>query len=509
MSRRPNIVFITSDQHRGDCFGFEGRAVKTPHLDELARAGTRFDACITPSVVCQPARAAILTGQLPRTNGVHDNGIDLETAVGEKGFAGSLAAAGYETAFIGKAHFSTYHTFEPTGRPECIKSSASYGDDWYGPYMGFQHVELMMIGHNWFLPPKPPEGLHYERWFYADGQGERKNGLYGCRLEPDVGAAQTWHSALPVAWHNSTWTGDRAVEYIKGEHEKPFCLWVSLPDPHHPFDAPEPWSRMHDPLLVDLPVHRARDLEQRPWWHRAAIETKPKGTAEVVATRQAYSRVEPQSDLQLRHMIANYYGMISLVDHQVGRILIALEEAGIADDTLVVFSSDHGEMLGDHGLVLKGPMHYEGVLRVGMIVRGPGVPAGKRVADPVSTLDLAPTFSDYAGAPPLHNYHGHSLRPLIETDSASRDCALNEWELLPSRVGVPLSLRTVRTRRHKLTLEAVSGAGELYDLENDPHEMNNLFDDPAAASVRRELEAMLQNRPDDMRPELSIPVGTA
>lgn len=160
---RPNILFITADQQRADCFGFRGRKVKTPHLDQLAALGTHFTSCITPNVVCQPSRGSILTGLLPRTHGAHDNGIDLPTDLGEKGFAGSLAAADYHTAFFGKAHFSTFNTFESTGRPECIQSSAEYNDDWYGPYMGFQHVEMMLIGHNWFLPNKPPLGLHYER----------------------------------------------------------------------------------------------------------------------------------------------------------------------------------------------------------------------------------------------------------------------------------------------------------------------------------------------------------
>jgi arylsulfatase A-like enzyme len=144
MQQRPNIIFITSDQQRADCYGFEGRKVKTPHLDEMARAGTRFNACITPNLVCQPSRASILTGLLPRTHGVSDNGIELADDVGERGFAGALTHAGYKTALIGKAHFKTSHTFAPTGTPECRESSANYGPDWYGPYMGFGHVELML-----------------------------------------------------------------------------------------------------------------------------------------------------------------------------------------------------------------------------------------------------------------------------------------------------------------------------------------------------------------------------
>ena len=228
---RPNFLLISADRQRADCFGFAGRAVKTPHLDRLAADGTRFDACITPCVVCQPARASILTGQLPRTHGVHDKGIDLDPAIGERGFAGTLAAGGYDTAFFGKAHFFTYHTFEPTNTPECLRSSARYDESWYGPYMGFGHVELMLVDHNWFPPEKPPAGQHYERWFHADGCGDEKNALYRENAGDTKGATQTWHSRLPVAWHNSTWTVGRAIEWLKSaDRDDPFCVWVSFPD---------------------------------------------------------------------------------------------------------------------------------------------------------------------------------------------------------------------------------------------------------------------------------------
>lgn len=352
---RPNILLISADQHRADCFGFEGRNIKTPHLDQLATDGTRFSNCITPTVVCQPARASILTGQLCRTHGVHDNGIDLDPEIGEKGFAGAMAAVGYETSFFGKAHFSTFHTFEPTGTPECLKSSANFPDTWFGPYMGFDHIEMMLVGHNWFLPEKPPHGQHYERWFYADGRGDQKNMLYR-ENAGETEAAQTWHSKLPVAWHNTTWTANRAIEWLNyGRGNKPFCTWISFPDPHHPFDAPEPWSRLHSPAEVDLPKNRKRNFVGRPWWHERVLTAEPAGNKKGVEIRKSYSRIIEQSDDQLREIIANTYGQIALIDHNVGRILIALEEAGLAKNTIVIYISDHGDWLGDHGLVLKGP----------------------------------------------------------------------------------------------------------------------------------------------------------
>jgi arylsulfatase A-like enzyme len=507
--QQPNILFITSDQQRADCFGFEGRRVRTPHLDAMAAAGTRFSACITPNVVCQPSRASMLTGLLPRTHGAHDNGIDLPVSTGERGFAGQLSAAGYHTGFLGKAHFTTHNTFAPTGTPECRFSSADYPKGWRGPYMGFEHFESMVVGHNLDRMTFTPTGLAYEDFLDYDRRGAERIAQWKTQLEPKTDAAQTWHSALPPALHHSTWVSDCTVRFLQANQDRPFCAWASFPDPHHPFDAPEPWSRLHHPDDVDLPEHRSKDLERRPWWHRAALEGVPDMQDEDLRKqRMQYSRMPDQNDRQLRDIIANYYGMISLIDHNVGRIMIALDELGLSDNTLVVYSTDHGDWLGDHGLLLKGPMHYEGLLRVGCLLKGPGVPPGKVVADPVSTLDLPATFLDYAGVAPAHDWHSRSLRPLIE-GTASRDFAYNEWKLLASRSGVALDLRTVRTASHKLTLELDSGAGELYDLVNDPHELDNLYGDAAARVVQAELTDMIHSRPDDACQTPMVQVGMA
>ena len=440
---------------------------------------------------------------------MHDNGIDLDPAVGEKGWAGAMAAAGYETALFGKAHFSTYHTYKPTGTPECLRSSAQYDDTWYGPYMGFQHVEMMLVGHNWWAPEKPPAGQHYERFYHMDGRGDERTKLMWENAGDTKGAAQVWHSRLPLAYHNTPWTADRAIEWIKHgrDTDKPFCTWVSFPDPHHPFDCPEPWSWLHKPEEVDLPPNRTRNYEGKPWWHKAAMEGEP-ADPKFAEVRKSYSRIQPQTDEQLREIIANTYGQIAFIDHQVGRMMSALQEAGLDKNTIVIYISDHGDWLGDHGLILKGPMHYEGLLRVPMIVRGPNVRAGAVIDQPISTLDLGATFYDYGAAEALQTQHGTSLRPLFETDDATRDFALNEWGLLPGRVGVALELRTVRTRTHKMTIDLNSGAGEFYDLVQDPHEQTNLFDDPAHAELQAELLSYTKTRPDDMRPD-AVPVGTA
>jgi arylsulfatase A-like enzyme len=509
MAERPNILFITADQQRGDAFGFAGRKVKTPHLDLMAKRGTVFNACITPNPVCQPARASMLTGLLPRTHGVADNGIDLPKATGEAGFGGQMRAAGYHTGYLGKAHFATSHTFESTGSPECRSSMHLYDESWHGPYMGFEHVELVVEGHNHRLPERPPSGQHYERWFYGDGLGDLKNELYKTNVGPDTkGAPQTWHSGLPAAWHNSTWVGDRTIAYLNEHKDEPFCAWASFPDPHHPFDCPVPWSLLHDPAEVDLPPHRTLDLDRRPWWHRASLEGTPQIRDDLRAIRENYSRIKSFTDDQLREIIANYYGMISLVDHNVGRIMAELVRLGLDRNTIVIYATDHGDWLGDHGLLLKGPMPYEGLLRVGCLMHGPGIGAGKVVDDPVSTLDVPATILDFAGVERPGHWHSRSLRPVMD-GRENRPFAYCEWDLNASRCGVALQLRTVRTKTHKLTLELESGAGELYDLTADPYETTNRFNDPGLHNVQRELTDMIRSRPDDALATPLPPVGMA
>lgn len=510
---RPNILLITSDQQRADCNGFENPNIRTPHIDRLAREGTRFSANITPNLVCQPSRASILTGLLPLTHGVWDNGVDLDPQVGAQGFAGTLSRAGYQTAFLGKAHFATKATFAPTGTPECNKSQAKYGPDWHGPYMGFEHVELAVLGHMHRTRPldRPPMG-HYERWLVSRGENEEGLKLWAAETRPGAGAAQTWRSALPVAWHTSTWVADRTVAWLADgrKRDQPFCIWASFPDPHHPFDCPEPWVSMYDPKDMVLPKHRVRDFERRPWWHKAQLEGKPQlADPAMLKFRAEGSRVPDQTDAQLAEMTANYYGMISLIDHNVGRIMAALDDLGLADDTLVVYTTDHGDMLGNHGLYLKGPTPYEDLMRVALVARGPGVAKNRVVDEPVSTLDLAATFYEAAGVEKPAEMQSRSLAGLLAGRPGTRDVAYSEWYVHPSRCGVALKLRTVRTKRYKCTFELESGAGELYDLANDPGEMDNLFEDAGYAKVRREMRELMRARPGRVREDLPEPIGMA
>jgi len=178
----------------------------------------------------------------------------------------------------------------------------------------------------------------------------------------------------------------------------------------------------------------------------------------------------------------------------------AVEDAGIADNTYVIYISDHGDWLGDHGLILKGPMHYEGLLKVPLMVKGPDVPKGVTCDEIVSTLDLSATFMQLSKTEPQLTQHGTSLLPLMQGHDAPRKFALNEWYLSATRGGQELHLRCVATKTHKLTFDELSGEGEMYDLEKDPSEMENIFGTSAAAETQRQLLAYIASRPDDMKP---------
>jgi arylsulfatase A-like enzyme len=207
-------------------------------------------------------------------------------------------------------------------------------------------------------------------------------------------------------------------------------------------------------------------------------------------------------------MTSNYYGMISLIDHSVGRILSTLRDLGIEDNTLIVYSTDHGDLLGDHGLYLKGPTPYEGLLRVGLIMKGPGIPKSQRIDDPVSTLDMAATFAEIAGTQLDPAAQSKSLLR-VATGEETRDVAYSEWYVNEGRCGVPLELHTVRKKDWKCTVEMRTGAGEMYDLREDPDEMRNLYDQPSGAAMRKQALDLIRARPGAVLKERLPIVGMA
>ncbi len=486
-----NILLVTTDQQRADTLGCAGNPLgATPRIDALAREVALYTAARTQNPLCQPARATILTGTYPSTHGVTCNGVDLPSDAADRSLATLLGAAGYRTAIFGKAHFATTFPYFPTGRIESVEGSARVPADWYGPYFGFDHAELIVFGHNlriaemmgrwsWAFGP-PPFGLHYARHLFRDGD---ERGHERLRLmQPEAAGArwdhtQTWANALPEEDHPTTWIADRAVEWLRAV-DGPFFAWVSFTDPHHPMDPPAPWSSRYDPadVLEVLPEVHPDEHATKPPIHAALAAGLRGGAMEWANPGGATLTRE-----ELARMTAGYYGMVAQLDHAIGRVLDALDERGLADDTLVVFTSDHGEFLGEHQMIFKGPFGYDSLLKVPLVVRGPGVPAGTVVDDPVGTIDLAPTALAAAGLPVPEWVEGRPLR-----DGPREHCLTeNDFDIVGR-----LPMRTLTTRRHKLHRYLEHPWGELYDLELDPGELVNRWDDPAYAAVRADLLAL-------------------
>lgn len=493
MSNPPNILIISTNHHRADCLGVAGRRVKTPNLDSLSRSGTRFGSCITPSIASQSVRSSVLTGQLCQTHGVHDDGLDLDPEIGEMGFARTLANAGYDTSLFGKANFSQNHPKAPSGTPECAFSSRQYTESWTGPYMGFDHVQLALTPKAGAAPSKPPHGQHYERYFHVDGRGAEHFKRYLSGQKESIEQHESWHSQLPTFLHSTPWTTDRAIDWLRTGHDKkrPFCSWVSFSDPQAPYDCPQPWSLLHDPEGVDMPAHRTPNTKAISSGYQAAL-----GKTRAMSKPHNDKLTIGQQDNLFKQIIANAYGKISFIDDQIGRLLHALSELGLAKNTHVFYHSDQGDWLGDNGHFATGPTFHDSMLRVPLIWKGPDVPKKRIVYEPVSTLDLSPTLLQLAGVTPQLTQHGACLQPLLN-GATKREFALSEWELLSDIEKAKFSLRCVRTRTYRLTKDMNTGQGELYDLLSDPHQTRNLFDDPTAAGIRLRLESYLKLRTQD------------
>jgi arylsulfatase A-like enzyme len=486
-----NILLITTDQQRADTLGVEGSPLgATPRLDAFAAQGTRFSAARTQNPLCQPARATILTGTYPSTHGVTCNGIDLPADATERSVATLLGRAGYSTAMFGKAHFATSFPFLPTGQVESVEGSARVDESWNGPYFGFDHVELALFGHNlriadlmgrwsWAFGP-PPFGLHYAHYLFRDGaeRGYERLGL----MQPEAAGArwdhrQTWPNRLPEEDHLTTWVADRACDWLRSV-DGSFFGWVSFTDPHHPMDAPAPWCDRYAPedVLEVVPKVHPDELDTKPPIHKLlaqgargrALEWANPGGATL--TRE-----------DLAVMTAGYYGMVAQLDHAIGRVLDALDERGAAGDTLVIVTTDHGEFLGEHQMIFKGPFGYDSLLRVPLLARGPSVPAGRVVDDPVGTIDLAPTMLAAAGVDEPDWMEGRRLL------DGPREWVLSENDF---SIITWLPMRTLTTTRYKLHRYLEHPFGELYDLEEDPGELVNRFDDPDYATIRSDLLAL-------------------
>ena len=490
--RRPNILWICTDQQRYDTLGAQGNGhVRTPRLDQLWRSGAAFTHAYCQSPICTPSRASFLTGTYPSTCHNTRNGNDrfverfpLVTRL--------LADAGYDCGLIGKLHLASAY-----GRIEART------DDGYR-YWRYSHGPR----DDW------PVGHDYADWVRQHGS------VLGELIQDPAG--------VPAPLHQTTWCAERTIEFIKEPRaaDTPWLACVNIYDPHPPFNPPQEYRDRYDPAAMPGPLFRDSDLAQQERLAEIDFQSRGRpprdldirspvlpespgreGSAGADPRAGGRSSLPPHATARNAHTLqAAYYAMIELIDDQVARMLDALHDSGQADDTLVIFTSDHGEMLGDHGLIQKGCRFYEGLVRVPLILAWPGTIRDGLVSDALVELtDLAPTLLEAAGAAVPEWVQGRSLLPLASgavDPRHHRDAVLCEYF---DALDAPDATRATmyRERRYKLVVYHGHGLGELYDLERDPGEFDNLWDDPAHASLKADL--LLDSYAASMR---TVDVGT-
>jgi arylsulfatase A-like enzyme len=473
-NKRPNILFICTDQQRGDSLGCTGASwAVTPNLDKLAREGALFNNCYVQNPVCSPSRASLFTGKYVANHGLHANGVPLPAH--QTMFTRTLADAGYDCGMIGKQHLSPCDGWQTEPRR----------DDGYRVFQwahGPNHRALENDYHAWLRKTNPDV---YAEIFPEKGANEST--AYGNKAK-----ASTPIDSVPKEAHYSHWVAECALDFIHHprHQDESFCLMANFFDPHHPFGAPQEFRDQIDVDAIPAPNTRADELSNKP-------------SEQLFYSQKSYAGVAPgfldYTDEQIGELRAQYWAMIALVDYEVGRMLQALEEAGLAENTLVVFTSDHGEMLGNHQQLLKGPQLYDDLTHVPLIARWPGqVMPGQSIDQLVQWIDLPATFLDAAACGQGKGVQGESLLPLMHGENSQwRNWALSEYRDSGFTTDPQIMTTMLRHEHWKLIIwhgaPATSGQrnGELYDLSNDPHELYNLFHEPGHASVRQRLKIKL------------------
>ncbi len=453
----PNILWITADQCRFDTIeGLNNAYIHTPNLKQLMGEGVTLTHYAVQCPICSPSRAAFLSGRYPHTTGLRANGQRISPS--ERLVTKILADAGYECGLVGKLHLSPCEG----GRVE------DRIDDGYDQFFWSHDISNQWPGENMWR-------------VWLDSQG--------VKWPTPPPHAHVWGVPIDQKYTQTAWCADKAIDFMRQERAfRPWLMSVNFYQPHHPFFPTKEYLKRYDASEMPLPKYREGELKSKSPYARTDHEGAYGGTG------ISFAKTNHQTHREIK---AGYYAMIEEVDHEIGRMLAALKETGQDQNTIVIYSSDHGEMLGDHGIYLKGPYFYEALIRVPFIIRWPGKYKSGRKSDAlVEEIDVAPTLLEAAGVPVPFRMQGRPLTKLLkgETDE-HRTSVYSEFYNSNFSYSPPPWTTMVRTKRYKLTVyHSLGGWGELYDLEKDPSEFENLWEEPRARGVKAEMHALLVAR---------------
>lgn len=506
--RSPNFLIFLTDQHRADHLGCYGNpVVRTPNIDALAAGGSRFERTYVSNPVCMPNRAAMMTGRMPSINGARGNGTPLP--LDSVTFADVLGDFGYRTALIGKCHLQNMEDQPPalppappdTARaplrtPEATRidlGAPGYRQElrssWARPehrlqlpYYGFQ--EVVLCNHH------ADECFgDYLRWLQArHPQVARRLGREHGQRDPRYAAPQAWRTTLDEFQYPTHFIAEQTMDWLERharEHaDRPFALMCSFPDPHHPWTPPGRYWDMYDPAQIELPATATapdHDVRHVQWLRREREDGR---------ARLDTPRMFAANPREIQEIIALTYGMVSNIDDRIGMVMARLQSLGLAQDTVVIFTSDHGDLMGDHGIMLKGPLHYQGLVRVPFIWNDPCSQGATTRSDLASSMDLGPSILRRANIAPPNGVQGVALfDPQGQPLPSARQSLLIEESQQRAYAGfeTPVQVRTLVQQRYRLSLYHEGDWGELYDLQDDPLEQHNLWHEPSAQPLRQSL----------------------
>lgn len=450
----PNILFLMTDQQRPDSLGCYGDDVAiTSNLDRLAQEGIRFNSCYVQNPLCCPSRYSILTGRYPHSHGVISNWYAPHP--GERSFGHQLGRAGYRTAMIGKMHLTPWH-------------------DGFG-------FDGRIIAEAKFHQDCPDD---YERFLRKHGTSRAE--LYDLQSKEYIANATAVKSRVPQELHIDSFVGRSVCDYLKNTQE-PFCVFASFLSPHNPYDPPAPYD--------DLFIHR--ELPKRNMGE-AEVRTKPREAYDYINNRLKWPfKTDELTEEQVHLTKAYYYSLNTLVDDWIGQIVKTLKEQGLYENTVIVYTSDHGDLLGDHGLVYK-QCFYEQSVKAPLIIHCPKRFPPRVVDDPVESIDLFDTLCELGGAFRGYGSQARSLVPLLENqaDYKHREAVFSE-----NYFGT-----MVRYHEFKMVYYTGKEYGELYNLAEDPKEQRNLWDELEGSSIKRQMKDLLLEWAFSSRSPTPLPV---
>jgi arylsulfatase A-like enzyme len=447
--KKPNILVIMPDTFRGDSLACAGHpAVQTPNLDRLASMGVRFDNAYSSSPICMPARSNCLSGLYCHNTGQWSNYGRLPA--GTRTYMSILQEAGYRTAHIGKSHYYPHSGQHLDDEKEYVKSLG--------------HEDVLETTGPWATVNT--DSMLTDWWRDRDMLGLFREDYIRRR---DVGPFKaTWPSPLSEEEHMDTFVGRTTCEYLRDcDDERPFAVFVGIGGPHDPWDPPETWAERFTDVDVPEPIP---PTEAEGWLGDAAREF------------HGAMMGEPADEETWKAIRRLYYAKIAHLDSLVGEILDTLEAKGALDNTVIVFWSDHGDRLCDRGQVHKS-VYYEESVRVPLILRLPGNPgAGTACANVVSINDIFPTILEAAGVAPADCF-GASLVPATkDADASFHEAVFSEIENAGGRTTM------IRTQRHKMVINAKAETLQLFDMQHDPRELQNLAGREEMVALERDLK---------------------